>query len=42
MTDEEDDDIVLTPLCAECVRDLPVDGSQLCAFCAVVTEEVQS
>lgn len=30
------DDILVRPLCGECVRDLPVDGSGLCAFCEVV------
>lgn len=35
---DEDDDIVLTPLCSECVRDLPVGEGDLCAFCIVIVE----
>lgn len=35
---EEDDDIVMTPLCTVCVADLPAEGSEVCTFCAVVEQ----
>lgn len=38
----EHTDHQLSPLCSECVRDLPLAGSDLCDFCNVIaTEEVE-
>lgn len=36
MNDDQDDDIVLTPLCTVCVADLPAEGEDVCAFCSVI------
>lgn len=43
MTSQHDNefDDQLSPLCIECVRDLPLAGSDLCAFCTVTAEEVE-
>lgn len=32
------DDIPVRPLCRQCVRDVPADGTGLCTFCQVVTQ----
>lgn len=39
MTEQTDDQ--LSPLCSECVRDLPLPGTNLCAFCTVTAEEAE-
>lgn len=39
MTESRDDDaVVLIPLCRNCVRDVPVAGTDLCNFCRVIGE----
>lgn len=31
-----EDEPKIQPLCRECVRELPEDGSDMCAFCQVI------
>lgn len=35
-SDLSDDDPPLRPLCRECVREPPAEGSDLCRFCQVI------